>query len=316
MKLTTKIFIGSALFSLLLFTSCSSDDSEAFTASASDITVTINENPAGGLSIGIITTNITGALTYSLSSQSVGNAFSIDAATGAVTVNDASAFDFESNPTLTAAVSVTNSSDTASGNVSVTLNNVDDIASFLSTSEAAYTAAAAGEWVAITEAEYNALAASLSNVTKAATSDADYTDVSANSGAGSGFTIANNNGLTIPNGGYIFAFKYNSQAANPAANKVKQSSTDAVSGYADLGGLLPDSVAGENHAVLKGSDSPTTNTGFLGIFYANSMSFKDLSTSGNKYQYGSGDTGDLPSVASAGHTFVYQGLSTTQKQWD
>ncbi len=310
-----KFSIALALLTTLILTSCSDDDSSSFTPSASDISTTIDENPANGTNIGTVSTNITGTLSYSITSQSVPNSFDINSATGVVTINDASNFDFETNPMLTANVSVTNSSDTATSMVTVTLNDVDDIASFLSTSRTDYEAAAAGDWVSITASEYNALAMSLNNTSKIGTSDQDYEDASSTSGASDPFTIANDNGETIPSGSYVFAFKYHSMGDNPSANKVKVSSTSITDGYGDLGGLLPASVTGNNFAVLKGNDTALGSEGFLGIYYLNSIGFKNLVAT-NTYNYGSGDANSLPNQVTGGATLLYQGLSSTQKQWD
>ncbi len=320
MKSTSKILMGVALIGMLFLNSCGSDDNAPPTPNASDITVTIDENPAGGLSIGIVTTNITGTLAYSLSSQSASNALNIDATTGAVTVNDAAVFDFETNPSVTAVVSVTNSTDTATSNVTVTLNDVDDIASFLTTSEAAYTSAVDGDWIQITSAEYDALAMSLNTTFRSGTTEGEYSNPSATLSAGTGlYTITNSQQPPMPDGSLVFAFRYSTtNITGIAGNKVKVSSTSVMSGFMDLGIALPthDGVNNDVFFVLKGSNTPTTAAGYIAIMMAsgNNMGYKVL-TGNDTYNVGFADTGDLP-TNDTGAKFLFQGLSSTQKQWD
>ncbi len=99
------------------------------TVSALPLSVTVNENLSVGALVGTLsaTTN-RGNLIYSLASQSVTGAMSINSTTGILTVANATAFDFEVNPTITAVASVANGTETATANITVTLNNVIDVA--------------------------------------------------------------------------------------------------------------------------------------------------------------------------------------------
>jgi hypothetical protein len=99
------------------------------TLSVAPFSVTINENPINGGLLGTInaTTN-RGNLSYSLTSQSVPGAMAINSTTGILTVASVAAFDFEVNPTITGVVSVVNGSETATANITITLNNVVDVA--------------------------------------------------------------------------------------------------------------------------------------------------------------------------------------------
>ncbi len=99
------------------------------TVSALPLSVTVNENLSVGALVGTLsaTTN-RGNLIYSLASQSVAGAMSINSTSGILTVANATAFDFEVNPTITAVASVANGTETATANITVTLNNVTDVA--------------------------------------------------------------------------------------------------------------------------------------------------------------------------------------------
>tara|TARA_R110002073_G_scaffold279026_1_gene443003 strand:+ start:267263 stop:268201 length:939 start_codon:yes stop_codon:yes gene_type:complete len=299
------------LLTVTLFVSCSSDD-DVPTLDVADFNVTVDENQSENTELGTVgATGTDGVFTYSITAQSPAGSIAIDAATGKITVADASSFDFETNPSITATISVTGNSITTTASAIITLNDIDDLAFLLSDSQAAYAAAADGDWVLITETEYNLLASSLNEVTKVATSDSDYNSSEPTGNGSPNFTVANNNGLTMPNNSYVFAFKYTVQNNSSTTNKVKQSSTSISDGYADLGGLLPAGVVGDNYLVLKASNTPTTDIGYLAIYYGSSIGFKFIG--GDSYNYATGDTNQLTNISSA--TFLYQGLSTTQKQW-
>ena len=120
------------LFLTFVFTQCSdnSDDPATpnITVSTSDFTTTIEENPTTGTVLGTIqgTTN-SGSVTFSLTSESVAGAFSVNSASGQLSVADASLFDFETNPTLTGTVRVANGSISETSNITVTLTDVNEV---------------------------------------------------------------------------------------------------------------------------------------------------------------------------------------------
>lgn len=93
-----------------------------------DETVAIDENPTSGTAIVTISaaTDL-GSASFAIVNESVSGAFAIDAATGELTVADASVFDFETNPTLTATVNVTNSSLEQTSIVTVNLNDIFEV---------------------------------------------------------------------------------------------------------------------------------------------------------------------------------------------
>jgi len=310
-SITTCIIITS-----LLFSSCSNDDNESFTPTASDITVAIDENPDSGTILGTITTNLTENLNYTFVSQSVNNALSINSTTGEVSIGDGSKFDFETNPSLTASVTVTNGTDEAISKVSVSLNNVDDIASFLTTSKNVYEVANAKDWVLITKDEYNLLASNLNEVSRVGTTDGQY-QVEPTIFLNSVKTFANNNGINIPKDSYVFAFTYYTIRSQAPSIVIKQSSTSITEGYSDLGNPTPEHSGGGNvYFVIKSNDSKITSEGFLAMYMGdnNAPGFRtDITESMNVSNGGNVNTlNNQPN----NWLYLYQGLSTTQKQWD
>ena len=94
---------------------------------ASDLAVSVDENPIAGASIGTIQASVnTGSLQFSLVSQSTEGALAINGSTGAVTVADATLFDFETVQSLTANVSITSGSVSENVTVTITLLDVDE----------------------------------------------------------------------------------------------------------------------------------------------------------------------------------------------
>ncbi|HAA13224.1 MAG TPA: hypothetical protein DCE41_16635 [Cytophagales bacterium] len=92
-----------------------------------DFTGSIEENPEDGAVIGNleITTN-SGTVTLEITDQTPEGAIAISS-NGEVTVADASLFDFETNPTITATVVGTNQNATASATVSVSLTDIANV---------------------------------------------------------------------------------------------------------------------------------------------------------------------------------------------
>ena len=95
---------------------------------ASNLSSSINENPEVGSAIGTVQASVTsGSLQYSLVSQSVSGALTVNASTGEVTVADASPFDFETLQTLTAVIRISSGSVSENINVTVSITDVDEI---------------------------------------------------------------------------------------------------------------------------------------------------------------------------------------------
>lgn len=311
----------------LLFQACNNKNEPTpaaapITVTANNFTGSIDENPDNAAVIGTVSARASdgSSLTYTLSNQNVAGALAIDASTGELTVADASAFDFETNPSITATYTASSGTEEANASITITVNDVfeDAILANLTTSKTTYEDASDGDWIIITEAEYDALASNLNSISRVGSPE-DKINQSDNT-FGKDATVANRSGgLTMPNGSYLFAFKY--RAANNIAmsgSKVKQSSTDVNSGYADLGSVLPTTSGADFHYfVLKGSNSPTTSTGYLAVYHTQTLiAIRDPSYNFSRYQvlFGSGDGNTLTPESVSFH-IAMQGLSTTEKQW-
>ena len=309
-------------FTILLFTfSCSSDDGGGGSSGINAVNLVTNfdENPAVGATVGTIQASSGNTLSFSITAQTPSGALSINPSTGELKVANANAFDFETNPILSATISILDLSDTTSVTATININNLDDIASFLSTSEAAYTAAADGDWVIVTETEYNSLASNLNEISRIGTTEAEYTDSNMTNQSNMPQWIASNiTSATVPSDSYVFAFKYNAfDVVNATTTKVKLSTTSGSDGYVDLGSTLPShSGAMEDvYFVLKGNMDITSNLGYLAILKAENsiMGLKNI-TGNQSYYWASGDT-NSGLAQFDDNKILYQGLSTTQKQW-
>ncbi|MDB5226316.1 MAG: cadherin repeat protein [Bacteroidota bacterium] len=187
----------------------------------------------------------------------------------------------------------------------------------LTTTKAAYVAAASGSWIEITAAEYNTLATTLTNVTRSGVAEADYTNVAPNNASGTGtYTIAQNDGATMPTGSYLFGFKISINTRTNTGAKVKISNTSVGTGFADVGSVLPDQAPGEHYFVLKGNSTATTSTAYLGFTISLNvkMNYKVIPGKGS-YYYEFSDASTLTNFISNDAVFLAQGLSSTVKQW-
>jgi len=298
---------------IILITACNTDDPALPSISVNDFSATVDENQSTGTVLGSIdATGTDGTFTYSISNQTPTGALSIDTTTGSVTVANENAFDFEANPTITANVSVTGATITETITATITLNNIDDIEFFLNASQSDYTAATDGDWILITENEYNNLASNLNEITKVAATDDNYNLNTTIDVADANFTMANDNGATIPNNSYLVAFKYNATSNNVIGVQVKQSSTSVSEQYMDLGGNLPIHNTGNQFFVLKGNNNITTNIGYLAIYESNGIGF--IMLTGSSVAFNEENVNILLGVGN-NLLVLYQGLSTTQKQW-
>lgn len=108
------------------------DQNDAPSFGQASYSFALPENSAAGTAVGTLSAtdpDVGQTLAYAIASGNVGNAFAIDAASGAITVADPSALDFETTPSFTLTVSVTDSgtpalSDTAT--VTITLSDAND----------------------------------------------------------------------------------------------------------------------------------------------------------------------------------------------
>lgn len=127
MKKIFKIKSLVAVASLLFAIGCSSDDDvndqPNNPITVQDFSAIVDENPTNGQSLGTVQASSNETLTYSISTSTPLNALSIDVNTGELTVADETLFDYETNPTITATITVENS--TKVENLTVTINIED-----------------------------------------------------------------------------------------------------------------------------------------------------------------------------------------------
>lgn len=129
---------GIVLFLLVIFGACSKDNDggtsplvtapTVVTITASNFTATVAENMAQGAVLGTVQASASsGSLNYTIVSQSVTGALSVDATTGAITVGDPVAFDFEAQTTLSATVRITAGTTTEEITITITLTDVAEV---------------------------------------------------------------------------------------------------------------------------------------------------------------------------------------------
>ncbi|MGB5419561.1 cadherin repeat domain-containing protein [Algibacter sp.] len=284
---------------------------------AQDFTASVDENPTNGDSLGTILASGDNTLSFSISSQTPAGAVAINSSTGELTVAEATLFDFETNPAITANIAVDNSGNIETVMATISLNNVDNIALLLSTSLSNYNAASIGDWIIVTETEYDNLANNLNNITRAGTTVAEYSNTYSSQTTGALIFSNYTNTALIPNNGYVIAFKYKVYiATNKTGVKIKQSSTANNTGFSDLGNALPSHSGSSQDIffVLKGNNTPVTANGYLGFDQPGGSMFLYNITSGNGAYWASSNASSLNGQFANQQVF-YQGLSTTQMQW-
>ena len=313
----TQNLLTAALLTLLLMTSCSKDEVVTQPTNINNnIVITLDEYPSSGTIVANLTSQLSGTVTYTLASESETGAFAINTNTGVVSVGNWLEYDYEQNPVLLATVTASNGADIETKNIKVNINDIDDIWAFLNTSRTAYENAAQNTWIKITESEYNDLGNYINNVNELGTETGQTSPTATVSYDSSLYTYANNNGITIPTGSYVFAFSYRVGTDAVTEAKVKMSSTSVTEGYQDLGGNLPSHNSGYNYFVIKGSNTPTTAESYLAISSVYIAYRTGVSNYTFKYS-DSGSTADLNSLPYNWNGIAYyQGLSTTLKQWD
>lgn len=297
---------------VITFLCCNSEDDYDTNSNSNVNTINIEEYPSSGDLITTINSSLEGTLTYNISYQSVSQAVIIN--NNELKVGDWLAFDFETNENLLVNVEVSNGSNSEILEYKIDIINVDDIWAFLhNSSRTAYENANDGDWIIITESEYNDLANYLTNTSKSGASDNQIynnTDIEFASG---NRTIANNNDISIPSGSYLFAFKYYSWINNVSTSRIKLSQGDSGGSYQDVGNILPEHNDEFNFFVLKGANSLTTSEGFIGMYVGGTIGVKDNNDS--SYKWRNGNVDNLDNTAN-GIVYLHQGLSTTLKQWD
>ncbi|WP_299125854.1 hypothetical protein [uncultured Winogradskyella sp.] len=302
---------------IVLISNCSdekvgSKDESTISLVAENFQTIINENPMSTEFLGTIEVNMDAE--FYIISQNPQGAIEVDAVNGNITIADETLYDYETNPVIEATVQVSTINEYVESTITINLNDIDDIEFHLTESKQAYKDADAGNWILITENEFNTLVTELNEIRKVATSDVQYNANSTTYGANSPSTWANNNGLTIPENSYVFAIKYNAFEDNNSSTRIKQSISDIAGDYENVGSTLPNHNSGENYFVLKGNTLETSNIGFLSIYSPNKIGFKVNPES--IYACEPGEVSFFYNIDLTSSLIMYQGLSTTQKQWD
>jgi hypothetical protein len=119
-----------SMVTIITLFSCANDDdtNQTNVISLEDLTAVIDENPANGQVIGNVETTQTiggATLAYNIDSQTPTGALAINSSTGELTVANNTLFDFETNQTITATVSLAGGTNTA--NITINLNNLPDL---------------------------------------------------------------------------------------------------------------------------------------------------------------------------------------------
>ncbi len=128
MKKQLKLIYLLAIGLILSILSCNNDDEGATSSpiNLQDLQVTIDENPTNGQIIGTVQTDGNGAIDFDIATQTPAGALSINSTSGELTIADATLFDFETNPEITATISANNVVNTA--NITINLNNLNEAA--------------------------------------------------------------------------------------------------------------------------------------------------------------------------------------------
>lgn len=121
------------LFTLFAFLSCSKDEKdtepvEEITITATNFTITIDENPQNGQVIGIIdaSTN-SGTLQFEITQENPIGALKVGSTTGEISVLEASLFNYNENPVISATIEIVNGIVSRNVNISITLNPLENI---------------------------------------------------------------------------------------------------------------------------------------------------------------------------------------------
>lgn len=147
MKLVSFIFLVVLVLGCSKSTDSEPENTDTIVITVSNFTITIPENLQAGDIIGTINASVSnGSISFSITEQSPSNAVAIDASSGELRVNNAEAFDYEANSTI-------------SGTVKVSLGNEFETASFTITLEDIYENIFEGDVTLTTQEEVNAFGA-------------------------------------------------------------------------------------------------------------------------------------------------------------
>jgi hypothetical protein len=222
----------------------------------------------------------------------------------------------------------------------------DAIAASLTTSLAAYNAAATDDWVPITSTEYVSLQTNITGTTKVGVVDSYLTGAIGTNASGlsqSKAALVSNTvtaqSLAIPANNYVYGFAFRYVTTTPSAGMLVYTNTNISStgGYNQVGNTLPSvSTVGISYFVRKGVSSTNGGTaGLLGFFTGTKMDYSgSFFGSGGyigfnnyssptpptmRYLLNDGTVPTSPSTLTGGlpgyGTFQIQGLTTATIQW-
>lgn len=296
--------------SSLYFWSCSKEEALQI-ITAADLNTTITENPTFGQILGVIITSESSDVSFEVVTSEPVGAVDVNPLTGEVFVADPALFDFEQYTNVVATIRVSKEDALTFANISINIEDADDLLTILSASRAAYEAETVG-WVQITKEEYDALAERVSGVQKVGVPDFHYDAPGDVFQTSTDLTVTNTLNIPIPPGSYFFAFKYHSIAEESSGVRPKVSENSITSGYSGRG-PLPAHGPGDQYFVRKGASVVTNNNAFLGLYSPYSMGWKENFANEMYYRFGNG------SSLSNGQNNVlvlFQGLTTSVKQWN
>lgn len=201
----------------------------------------------------------------------------------------------------------------------------DKISESLSTSLAAYTAAADGSWVKITSGEYATLQTKVSGTTRAGATDSTMTAIgtSTNFTTGSLFftNVVSAATPAIPANSYVYAVFFYYNGTNSTVSVYANNSTSSYTNFTKVGGTLPSTTAGNNYYVLKGASTTTASVdGNLAMWHNNNINHgvkANIGASGMRHTTTSTPSSSSTLSSSFGNAaaFSLQALTTTSKQW-
>jgi len=197
----------------------------------------------------------------------------------------------------------------------------DKIGNLLSNSRESYVNAMDGEWILITEQEYLALASGIKDLDVIGSSNLEYNATSEIiTTTSSPSTLSNQTSTAImPERSYLFAFKYYAVSAiNQLGCKVKLSNTSNTEGYFDIGNNLPkhSAINTDVFFLLKGNSLATIDSGYIALFKPAGLTIgRKSSIDEYTYFFELGDSDTITEKTSTPLKLLYQGLSTTSKQW-
>lgn len=220
--------------------SCENSDNEVnneITVSISDFTTNIDENPSVGLSLGtVLATTNQGDISFSILQQTPNQAIEINETTGKITVLTESLFDYETNPTITGIVKAANSGISATANLTINLNDVNEVVD-----------------------DYNLLAVSdLGEVFEIGNNTGNLESVGQINRANNSSILSTNNLIATEDKIYSIEYIYNPSPTNNLLVFDRQNSTSQI-----IPLILPSSINGDERGIIALAWDNNTMIGIL-----------------------------------------------------